>query len=381
MSIRESILRRGGLLAIALALTVAFVLPATASAQAGTEAAHWLASQLKPSETSSPAYCEAFVKGGPSVGETIECELAFKAAGSEFNSQRTAAYDYAVENKNEYIGTKSCSEGGEMHAGSVAKLALGVEAEGGNPEEVKGRNLIADLKCLQSKSGSEEGRIKDKASEEFSNTTTQSLAIIALKACEHGDCPTKPNLKAWIEPAGKYLRAQQCTGAGVAGAFRSTMGLAASECNTEPPFEPENAKAVEVDSTGAAVQALLAEGSTASKTAAEKGLTWLEANSHLSKSPEPSGALWENYCGETEFTKLFPSVNSTTLASMAFVQAIEPFSSAKEWLKGIVKNQPMGKKGLPACTASGEPNVFATAQGVLGLQEATYPHLVGLPLG
>jgi hypothetical protein len=372
-------LKRWGLLSAMLVLGVGFAVPAVASASAGSEAATWLGTQLKPSSTSNPAYCEAFAGGGASVGETLECSLAFKAAG--MTSKSNATYSYAAEHATEYIGAKSCSEGAAMRAGSVAKFALTAEAKGHNPKSIGGRNLIADLECLQVTSGPEAGRFDDKGeTEDFSNATTQSLAIIALSACEKEDCPGEPNLKAWIEPAQKYLRAQQCESALVTlnGAFRSTLGLKPTTCNASPPFpegEPENQNAVEVDSTGATVQALLLE--TASKTSAEKALTWLRENSEHSAGP-PATRLWKNYCSETEFAKLLASVNSTALASMAYIEAGTSIAEPKAWLTGIVEGQSAGKKGLPVCTASGSPNVFATAQGIFGLEGVSYPSLVGL---
>jgi hypothetical protein len=378
MSTNPKWLARAWMLAGVLALAFVFAVPAAASASAGSEAATWLGSQLKPEPTSNPAYCEEFAGGGPSVGETLECSLAFKAAEMEAKSKAT--YKYAVAHFNEYIGTKSCSEGEAMRAGAVAKFALGAEAVEHNPQNVGGRNLIADLKCLQVSSGPEAGRFDDKGeTEDYSNTFTQSLAIIALKACEHGECSGSPNLKAWIEPAAKYLRAQQCESALVTlkGAFRSTLGLAPTECNAKPPFEPENLNAVEVDSTGVAVQALLAEGSSASKTTATKALTWLKENNEHAVGP-PATRLWKNYCNFEKATEIFPSVNSTALASMAYVEDGLSIAEPKAWLTGIVNGQPAGKKGLPECTASGEPNVFATAQGIFGLEGVSYPGLVGL---
>jgi hypothetical protein len=378
MSTHPKWLKRAGMLVSVLALAIAFAVPAAANASAGSEAATWLGSQLKPTSTSNPAYCEGFAGGGPSVGETLECSLAFKAAEMEAKSKAT--YKYAVEHFNEYIGTKSCGEGEAMRAGSVAKFAFGAEAAEHNPQNVGGRNLIADLECLQITSGPEAGRFDDKGeTEDFSNTFTQSLAIIALKACEHGECPGSPNLKAWIEPAAKYLRAQQCESASVLlnGAYRPTLGLKPTECNTSPPFEPENLNAVEADSTGVAVQALLAEGSAASKTTATKAVTWLKENNEHSVGP-PATRLWKNYCNFEKATEIFPSVNSTALASMAYVKDGLSIAEPKAWLTGIVNGQPVGKKGLPECTVSGEPNVFATVQGIFGLEGMSYPSLVGV---
>jgi hypothetical protein len=365
--------------ALAAAAALALAAPATVAAKApkgpspATEASEWLASQLQPS--GGGEYCELF--GEESVGETLECTLAFKAAGSSFSTQREATYRWALANKARYVGSEPCATTTHpLSAGAVAKLALTVEAQGGNPESVEGRNLISDLECLQVGSGPEAGRFSDKNQTNYSDVSGQSLAIIALKACEAG-CASKPNLKASIEAGATYLRAQQCAGSkpkSLNGAFRSTMGLAASTCNDEPPFTEvsENENAVEVDSTGTAVQALLTAGSAESKTAAESALKWLKRQRKKSR-------YWQNYCSFEESSVLFPSVNSTALAMMADVEAGVSVVKAQKWLDGIVEAQPTGERGLPACTESGPAEVLATAQGIIGMYGTTYPHLVGLP--
>ncbi|HTZ88417.1 MAG TPA: hypothetical protein VMB05_17260 [Solirubrobacteraceae bacterium] len=357
---------------VVLALAAAFTAPLASATPAG-EATEWLASQLK--STPEGSYCEVF--GEASVGETIECQLAFKTAGASFATQRKATYEWVLANKAKYIGTTPCETTKEkLSAGAVAKVALAVEAQGEDPRSVgsPARNLIADLECLQVASGTEAGRFSDKNTTDFSNVTTQSLALIALRSCEV-NCSGKPSLQTWIKPGATYLRAQQCAGSKpktLNGAFRSSMGLAASTCNSEPPFEPENPNAVEVDSTGAAAQALLVDGTGESGTAAESAVKWLK------KAQAESGA-WENYCDFTKPTVPFESVNSTALAVMAEVEGKFAFTKGQKWLTGIVEAQPKGEKGLPACTASGTPDVFATAQGIFGLFGTSYPRLVGLP--
>jgi hypothetical protein len=369
MSTHPKWLKRAGMLAGVLALAVAVTAPAVASAQPKVEATEWLAKELKEG-----SYCELF--GEKSVGETIECMFAFKSAGEKFAGDRAATYKWVLEHKSEYVGSEPCETAKELRAGSVAKFALAVEAQGGNPEAVEGRNLIKDLECLQVKSGSEAGRVKDKAETDYSDVFGQSFAIIALKACQEKFCTSKPKLESAIEAGATYLRGQQCTKpTKLAGAFRSTMGLPTTECNTKPPFnkkEEENPNAVEVDSTGAAIQALLTAGTSGSKAAAESALTWFEKD-------QTSGGAWESYCSEAEYTKLFKSANSTALGIMANVEGKASFGSAVKWLGEAVEGQPAGERGLPACGKTGKPDVLATAQGVLGLYETTYPHLVGLP--
>ncbi len=371
----QATLRRWSLLAGALVLAAAFVAPAAASASPASEASEWLASQLVP--TSEGSYCEVF--GEASVAETIECELAFKAAGPSFASDRDAAYQWALANKSKYVGSSSCETTTKaLSAGAVAKLALAVEAQGANPEDVEGRNLIADLKCLQVASGPEAGRFADKNQTDFSDVTGQSLAILALKACEL-NCAGKPNLTASIEAGASYLRGQQCAGnkpRSLNGAFRSTMGLAANTCKNAPPYFPEEEReepnGVEVDSTGAAVQALVVDGTAKSSSAASAALKWL-------KKQRRDGEFWENYCSESEPTSLFASVNSTALAIMADVEEKVSVRKPQQWLDSSVSAQPAGERGLPSCAKTGPPNVLATTQGVIGLFGSSYPKLVGLP--
>src|SRR5208282_1688663 len=92
----------------ALALAVALVAPASVAAKPpkgpspASKATGWLASQLR--KTGDGSYCELF--GEESVGETLECTLAFKAAGSAFSTQREATYEWALANKSKYVGSE-----------------------------------------------------------------------------------------------------------------------------------------------------------------------------------------------------------------------------------------------------------------------------------
>lgn len=377
MSTMRRALRRVGPLVAVLALAFAVAAPA-ASADPRAEATEWLASQLKPTPASNPAHCDSFSPAGI-VGQTIDCMLAFKAAG--FESQRSTTYAYVLANMDDYVGEESCAEEpASLSAAAVAKLALAVEAQGGNPMDVGAghRNLIADLQCLQDG----EGRFRDiSAGEDFSNVFGQSLAIVALRACEEGSCPSEPELAAsTINPAGNYLRKQQCAEhnkEGVAGAFRSSLGLDTGECNAMTPFPSEtefNPNAVEVDSTGFAIEALLIRGGGLAKSAAKEAGIWLLANAAMSKSPPR--IHWDGYCSFTEPTKKLPSVNSTALAVMGGALVGIEIPPARKWLEDAALSGE--NRGLPACGASGNGDVIATAQGILGLYGQSYPTMVGL---
>lgn len=376
MSTIQGTLRRSGLLAALLALTMAFGTP-VAGATPTSEATEWLASQLK-SPGAGEKYCEQF--GSPSVGQSIDCMLAFDAAG--FTTEEEETYKWVLANKSSYVGSKPCSEATTMSAGAVAKLALGAAAHGVDPTNVGGLNLIADLQCLQAKSGEEKGRFKDKGASDFSNVFGQSLAIIVLKSCAEGKtCASPPSLGTSLNNAASYLRGQQCTEngeEGVDGAFRSAMGLAPGTCEDTTPFPSEfefNVDAVDIDSTGFAIEALLAHGSLASVEAGVDAGEWMWGERQKVAGP-PERIHWENYCSFTETEVKFPSVNSTSLAIMGASEVSYEITAAKEWLADAVASGE--NRGLPACGATGNGDVIATAQGVLGLTGTSYPTLVGL---
>jgi len=370
MSTKRRVLRR--LVPVAALAMLAIAAPASGSTQ-GFEATELLSSQLQPTPTSESAYCESFSPAA-TVGQTIDCMLAFDAAARSLEAKREATYTWIRENVDDYVGEESCAEEpASLSAGAVAKLALAVLSRGDDPRSVEGRDLIADLQCMQVEAGPEAGRFSDLGGSDFSNVFGQSLALVSLKACEV-DCggEPEPEVEEALEAGGAYLRGQQCAESEpetLNGAFRSPLGLVASECNEEPPFEPENLNAVDVDSTGAAVQGLYAEGSGASEAAGKEALNWLEA-------VQKPGGYWESYCDFGQPTQLFPSVNSTASATMAYAQGGVSSGSAQGWLAGVVEG---GSGGLPSCKASGSSDLLATAQGVLGLFGASYPQLVGLP--
>jgi hypothetical protein len=377
MSSTQKLLKRSGLLTALLALMLAFAAP-VASGAAPEEATEWLASELQPAEEGE--YCESFSPAGR-VGQTIDCMLAFQAAGAAFEAEREAAYEYVLGNLGVYVGTEPCSEASSMSAGAVAKLALGVAAAGDDPMNVGGRDLIADLQCLQKKTGEEKGRFKDKGATDFSNVFGQSLAIIALKACAEGSCASPPSLGTTLTNAASYLRGQQCTENGeeqVDGAFRSAMGLAPGTCENTTPFPSEtefNVDAIDIDSTGFAIEALFAHGSAASLAAAFGAGEWMYGERVETAGP-PKRIHWESYCSFSEPTVKLPSVNSTALAIMGASEVGLEATAAREWLADAVASGE--NRGLPACGATGNGDVLATAQGILGLYGTSYPTLVGL---
>jgi hypothetical protein len=376
MSTMKKTLKRGGLVAALLALTMAFAAP-VASATPGSEATEWLASQLKTPKAGEK-YCDLF---GPNVGQTVDCMLAFDAAAG-FEAEENETYKWILANMSSYVGGKPCSEASSMSAGAVAKLALGVGAHGGNPMSVGGRNLIADLQCLQASSGPEKGRFKDKGAADFSNVFGQSLALIALKACQQKKiCASPPgSLGTTLTNGATYLRGQQCAengGKGVKGAFRSAMGLEPGTCENTTPFPSEtefNVNAVDIDSTGFAIEGLYVQAGATNVEVAKAGAEWMYKE--RKEAGPPKRIYWESYCSFSEATKKFPSVNSTALAIMGASEIELEIIPAQEWLADAVASGE--NRGLPACGATGNGDVLATSQGILGLYGTSYPTLVGL---
>ena len=375
MSTIQAALKRSGLVAAVLVLAMALTAP-TAGATPQSEATEWLSSQLK-SAGAGEKYCELF---GPNVGQTVDCMLAFDAE-TGFESQENEAWAWILANKNTYVGSEPCSTAKSMSAGAVAKLALAAEAHGVDPMNVGGRNLIADLQCLQKSTNPEQGRFKDKGGTDFSNVFGQSLAIIALKACEKSKCASPPSLTTTLNRAASYLRSQQCAEhkeEKVKGAFRSAMGLEAGSCESTTPFPSEtefNENAIDIDSTGFAIEALWQHGTAASKTAAEEAGEWMY-NQRIVKTGPPKRLNWQSYCSFAEPKLKFDSVNSTALAIMGAAEIKKEVTPAREWLADTVTGGE--DRGMPACTAEGKGDVLATAQGILGLNGASYPILVGL---
>lgn len=370
MSTIKRVLTRGGPLVVLLALALAVAAPA-ANASPATDAATWLSSSPQLKSDADGTYCEL---GGPSVGQSIDCQLAFKAAG--YTTAQGTTYDWIVANKDTYVHDPCVTTIQALSAGAVAKLAVSVEAQGDDPQDVgtDHRDLIADLQCLQDGSG----RFSDKNQTDYSNVFGQSLAIIALERCKTA-CGSPPlDLDDTIDAAVGYLRGQQCSGGDpdLNGAFRSSLGLVADECNDNSPFPPDppyfDADAVDVDSTAVAVQALLAENSLASQSSASDALDWLASQEVV---PTAGQALWQNYCDFNDSGTLYPSVNSTAQVVMAYVDASISPTPAQTWLASTVNTGP-SDFGMPACTGSGAGDVLATGQGILGLFGTSYTALV-----
>jgi hypothetical protein len=244
-------------LAAAAALLVVPPLLLTAQAPAsaatthnrGDAAATWLAHQL---DRKSHVMVGQF---GPDYGLTADVVLALDAAGvGKMRAKRaTQALRAHVL---DYTGG---GDPAELYAGSFAKLINVAVAQHANPRRFghsSRRNLVGVLRYLECGNGrgpgcaaGDRGRFSDQSQYgDFSNTITQSLALIGLERATKAG----PSTRSVV-----YLRRQQCAN----GAFPELMST--------PGCEPS------ADATAFAVQALDIAGGKKARAAARKAGHWL----------------------------------------------------------------------------------------------------------
>jgi hypothetical protein len=233
----------------------------------------------------------------PDGGNTIDAILGLDGAGVGL-TEADAATDFLADHVNDYIGYPPAGKttGAETYAGPTAKLILGVVAQGGDPTDFAGQDLVARLQSLMTA----QGRFSDaSAYGDYSNTIGQALAVIALGRST-GSVPG---------PAGDYLLAQQCTDGG----FRGNLAAAGGACSSDP------------DATAFAAQALVGLlGATDPATA--RALTYLSARQGADggiRNVDPSGPA--------------ANANTTGVAAQAFAAAglTAPLTRAQDFLASL----------------------------------------------
>lgn len=249
--LNRTTLRRLGAAAIAPALAAGMVLAAP-SAQADpnsaeTSATEWLADQPKVDglfrSYYGPTRAESFVD----YGLNLDLYVALDTFGSP---AAETVYRSAVDGADEYTDAF-----GTRYAGATGKLTAMVQRHEGDPTNVDGRDLVADLEQLVSGVGATTGRAQDRdlssgevSGYESSNSIGQSWVVRAL---DNAASPKTADALA-------YLLKQQCAN----GSFRLVMND--TQCVTGK---------ASVDATAFAVQALdVASGHDAE---VEKAVTWL----------------------------------------------------------------------------------------------------------
>ena len=208
----------------------------------------------------------------PDYGVTADAVLAMDAAGTG-QDEAALATAYLQEHRLDYTGFGDESE---IAAGAVAKLLNVAVAQGEDPTDFGGMDLVATLQGLEDA----DGRYSDQSAwGNYSNVFGQSLAIGGLARA--GSAPSTA--------AVGFLRAQQCDDGG----FR--VFVDAATCASDP------------DATALAVQALIRVAGAADADVQE-GLDYLAV-----QQDDATGAVGGS--GPTAAV----NANSTGLAGQAFL--------------------------------------------------------------
>ena len=323
------------LLAPALVLATPGVAQAAPTRDRADAAAGWLGRQL---DDETRVVVGSF---GPDYGLTADTVLALDAAkvGRVAANRATSALKRNVP---AYTGGGDATE---YYAGAFAKLLVVAAAHGSDPRAF-GRSarsdLVAQLQGLECGArgrtdcaAADRGRFSDISQYgDFSNTLTQSLAIIGLERTTRAGAS---------RPAVRFLLGQQCDN----GAFPEAFGAAVC--------------AGSVDATGFAVQALVREGSVDALAAAESAGRWLARQQQRNGSFVGNGTR---------------NANSTALAAQAF-DALERATRAAK-ARSFLRSLQVGCAGAPERrglvrynrAGTGDP-VRATAQAVPALARVT----------
>ena len=247
----------------------------------GTAAAHWQASQLVKGRVSG-AY-------GDDWGLTIDSAFAIAADGTQplrLRRVTTAIANNYYAHYAVYLGDK--------YAGPMAKSLVAAKILGRPVRHFGGHNVRKQVLQLVAPAGAgyEAGRVRDTGSTDYTNTVSQSYAVLGL--ARTGGVPQR---------AVNYLIKQQCA----KGYFR-TFETAGRTCDA-------SASSADVDATAFAVQALVAarrSGAAISDRGIVRAARWL-----ISRQQRSGGF------GGGSATRA-ANANSTGLASLALAATHHP---------------------------------------------------------
>ena len=261
----------------------------------------------------------------PDQGLTADGALALAASGGHDGTLgKMVAYLFST--KGDYTGQAF----GEVYAGSLAKLALVATVTGQDPQDVEGQDLLGDLLNQMRAEGTlDHGRFSDAAfdydgdgqPDDYSNSITQSLAILALSRAGE-DVPGA---------AVDFLVGEQCADGGFPSLFPATP----EDCASDP------------DATGFVVQAL--ERLPEAAAAVDDAVAWLDEQRLDDGSWEAEG-----------------TVNATALAAQGLLQVGQDVTSSVDWLAGVQDND-----GWLPINPDGAADARATTQAVMLLAGET----------
>ncbi|MYS82712.1 prenyltransferase/squalene oxidase repeat-containing protein [Embleya scabrispora] len=292
----------------AVLVAVAPVLPASADAAnpyaaAGAAAAEWQAGELVAGGI--PGFA------GPDWGLTIDTMMALAATRSQPTALGAAA-DAVAANVRKYTSAEEWGLPGSRIAGATAKVLFAAVVADRDPTGFGGLDMRAETLDLiaGADAGDDAGRIRDKltGSPDSGNAFGQSLAVLGL--ARSGGVP---------QSAVDFLIKQQCPSGGFR-LYPGQLGSTGATCQDTPTT------VLDPDSTGMAVQALLAAAteskSVGAAAAARKGADWLKSKQRADGSFGGSGPT------------VASNTNSTGLAGQALHAAGYPAESdrAAAWV-------------------------------------------------
>lgn len=302
--LRTSVVALG---ASALAVSAIAGTPASAApAGAGEEkrATQWLAGELGPDDL---MVNEEFAF--TDVGLSIDAGLALLGAGRKGAVARDIAAAAAGE-------VESYTQGGEfdpgaVYAGATAKLAAYTVLTGGDPTDVGGTDLVAQLEGVTADEGPSAGRIADQSGfGDFANTIGQAFAATALSRAG------SPEAGAAVD----FLLAQQCADGYFRLPFTTDAAAEDQSCDADGG-QPS------VDTTGLVVTQLL----EVRGFGPEVSLAISRAAGWLASTQADNGSFPTGVEGEASNT------NSTGLAgwALAEVGSCGKAQKAARWVKKL----------------------------------------------
>ena len=295
------------LTASALAVGTVSSIPASAAPAGAVEekrAVQWLTGELGPDGL---MVNEEFAF--TDVGLSIDAGLALLGAGRKGAVARDIATAAAGE-------VESYTQGGEfdpgaVYAGATAKLAAYTVLTGGDPTDVGGTDLVAQLEGVTADAGPSAGRIADQSDfGDFANTIGQAFAATALSRAGSSEAGA----------AVEFLLAQQCAD----GYFR--LPFTADAAAEDQSCDADGGRP-SVDTTGLVVTQLLqVEGFEDEVVpAVTRAARWLASNQ------QDNGSFSTGVEGESS------NSNSTGLAgwALAEVGSCGKARKAARWVKKL----------------------------------------------
>ncbi len=235
------------------------------------------------------------------------------------DSQSNAAAAKAI---NEWLKTQAASE---TSSGTMAKIAIAASAMGDDPKNYGGVDLIRKLMDQTVSNGGD-----------FGDPFAQALVILAI---------SRTGEAVPDEIVQKLLTMQYADGKDKGGFY----------------FTSDKDELVDIDTTGVAAQALMQVGD-------HQGTTEAKDNALAYIKQTKTGDYWPTYS----------PANTAGTAGVAQREAGVDVSGTEAWL---IAQQQLAGGGLPAELGGTEPDVLATAGGILMLTGSSYHTASFVPEG